>query len=64
VRADFPFFILSESRHVARLGEEYLCSVNKLGAVSVCFEDGELLGVKPDEFEVIESIKKKHDTAD
>lgn len=46
--------ILTRPSLWANPGEEYECDVNPHGAVSIRFLDGNLLGVKPDEFEVIE----------
>lgn len=56
VKADFPFLLKSglEEKMVAYSGQEYPCYVNSHGAVSLILPIGELLGVKPDEFEVIE----------
>ena len=47
VSADFPFTSLVESG-------DYGCESNQYGAVSVIASDGRLLGVKLDEFEVLE----------
>ena len=46
VRADFPF------RGRVEPGD-YDCECNQYGAVSVRDDTGELLGLKPDEFEVL-----------
>lgn len=39
---------------VLQFGMEYPCWVNSYGAVSGVCANGEMLGVKPDEFEVVE----------
>ncbi len=39
------------------VGNEYYCSVNSYGAVTAITDDGRMLGVKPNEFEVIEFHK-------
>jgi hypothetical protein len=52
VRADFPF--LCPPNTIAVKGEEYDAWVNRNGAVSAILPNGELLGLKPDEFEVTE----------
>ncbi len=55
VTADFPMYLFPENKGlIARQGEEYPCWTNSHGAVSIVFPDGEQLGVKPNEFEIIE----------
>lgn len=54
VRSDFEFIVTREKRMIAQIGVEYDCWVNSNGAVCAILEDGDLLGVKPYEFEVIE----------
>ncbi len=49
VSSELPF----GPQNVAYSGGEFECWVNSHGAVAV-FIDGELLGVKPDEFKVLE----------
>jgi len=54
---DIPFHVsLLESLkwQAASEGETYDCWVNSHGAVCVVFPDGEKIGVKPHEFEVVE----------
>jgi hypothetical protein len=51
IRPDFPF---GHTGLVAVRGEEYEAWTNSHGAVCAVFSDGERLGVKPYEFEVIE----------
>lgn len=56
VRPDFPFLLDEKRRGIILIsGQEYPCLCNPLGAVAAVFPDGVLLGVKPDEFEVVES---------
>jgi len=50
--SDLPAF-LSKDLPKAIEGQEYWVNVNSHGAVSVIFPDGQQLGVKPDEFDVI-----------
>lgn len=52
VRPDFP--PVSKPGTVALCGHVYECVTNQHGAVSVICPNGELLGVKPDEFEVVQ----------
>lgn len=47
-------FVFLEKKLKAFYSQEYYCHVNSFGAVSAILEDGEKLGVKPDEFQVIE----------
>lgn len=49
VRADFPF---CGKTLKARIGGIYYCWTNSYGAVSAVLDDGQRLGVKPDEFQV------------
>lgn len=51
VTSDFP---LIKPVIIAQQGREYEVASNPLGAISVYLEDGKQLGVKPDEFEVVE----------
>lgn len=52
---DFPICLLENYRGmVAKRGEEYPCCTNSHGAVSAVLPDGRELGLKPDEFIVIE----------
>lgn len=46
---------------VALAGQDYPAWTNKYGAVSAIMADGRMLGVKPDEFEVIEFFPIKED---
>lgn len=56
VSPDFPFLLQREHRNlVAISGAEYPCVVNPHGAVSIVFPNGFILGVKPDEFEVVKA---------
>lgn len=50
VKSDLPFPPLL----VAKYGEQYEVWVNQNGAVSAILDDGKKLGVKPDEFEILE----------
>lgn len=52
VRPDFAF-LLKDPR-LANVGAVYECTVNSHGAVAVILPNGEELGVKPDEFEVVD----------
>jgi len=52
IRSDMPFSIMIAKK------DEYDADVNQWGAVSVNI-NGEYLGLKPDEFEVIEWCKNK-----
>ncbi len=52
VRPDIPF--LAKKDTVCLYDQEYYVWVNSYGAVSAILPNGELLGLKPDEFEVIE----------
>lgn len=58
VTTDLPLFILEmkegETVPMAIGGNEYYVNVNCHGAVSAIFDDGQMLGLKPAEFEVIE----------
>jgi len=49
---DMPF--LAKADTMCQRGEEYYCWVNSYGAVSAILPNGEQLGLKPKEFEVIE----------
>lgn len=55
VRPDFIF--LTRPGTVLRAGEVYEAKANRLGAVSGICPNGELLGVKPGEFERVEVEK-------
>lgn len=52
VESDIPFFV-SSSRRMAVFGKVYPCWVNSFGAVAAILPNGDVLGVKPDEFEVV-----------
>lgn len=52
VRPDFLF--LAKPGTILRAGETYEAMVNKCGAITAICENGETLGVKPGEFEVVE----------
>lgn len=54
VHPDFPFFMNGGDANVGTKGQEYDAWVNSHGAVAIVLSNGELLGVKPYEFEVIE----------
>ena len=54
VQSDLPF----PPYYIVREGEVFVAWVNPLGAVSAEMSDGELLGVKPGEYEWIEPCKK------
>lgn len=51
VRADLPG--PRHSPEIARVGQVYDAYCNRHGAVSAILADGSLLGVKPDEFEIV-----------
>ena len=50
--SEMPYFLSDVPICVG--GNEYYVSVNSYGAVTAIFEDGRQLGLKPDEFEVIQ----------
>lgn len=54
VHPDFPFFMNGGDASVGLKDQEYDAWVNSHGAVAIVLSNGELLGVKPYEFEVIE----------
>ncbi len=58
VTTDLPLIVLqmqdNENIPMAISGNEYYVNVNSHGAVSAIFEDGQLLGLKSNEFEVVE----------
>ena len=53
VSAGFPFNILKPGSILA-VGHEYEAVANQYGAVSGLCDNGELLGVKPEEFECVD----------
>ncbi len=59
VMSELLFFLIASEEDVLAAigGNEYYVSVNSLGAVSAIFDNGTCLGLKPDEFEVIEFHK-------
>jgi hypothetical protein len=64
VKSDLPFDLGGDL--FARVDQEYLVSVNSYGAVTALFPDGQKLGLKPHEFEVVEyheqdNRKENHD---
>lgn len=59
VRSDLPF--LSTPGTVLRFGKVYEATANKLGAVSGKCENGEMLGVRPGEFEFVSMPKWLYD---
>lgn len=54
VTSDMVMFFPHDSEMIAIGGNEYYCWVNSYGALSAILPHGERLGLKPDEFEVIE----------
>ena len=52
IRPDMPF--LAKAGTIVHQGQEYYVWVNKHGAISAILGNGEQLGLKPDECEVIE----------
>lgn len=60
VTSDIPFFFTEAKMRApdAIEGQEYYVHVNSHGAVTVIFENGTTLGVRPKEFEVIEWHKQ------
>ena len=58
VRPDFPFLLSGVSFDTILIcGEEYEATQNKYGAVCGICENGQKLGVKPGEFEIVEEAK-------
>jgi len=57
VMPDWPIFLTdpSKANMIARAGQIYNASTNKNGAISVDFDNGDKLGVKPGEFEFIDA---------
>ena len=51
---DFPFLLKQDPVLVATTGQRFPAWTNSYGAVAAVFPDGKKLGVKPDEFEVVE----------
>lgn len=56
VRPDLVF--LAKPGTILRCGKVYEATENKYGAVSGICENGEVLGVKPDEFELVGEIRE------
>lgn len=56
VRPDFPF--LCPSGTILRIGKEYDAITNPNGAVIAICENGEKLGVKPNEFVIVEETEQ------
>lgn len=54
VTSDLPLFFPQESDLICIKGNEYFVWVNKYGAISANLDNGERLGLKPKEFEIIE----------
>lgn len=52
VGPDMPFLFPSKEKCIE--GNEYYCTVNSYGALCAILPDGEKLGLKPGEFDVIE----------
>ena len=59
VRSEIP--ILSASRTVLKFGKTYDATANKHGAVCGRCDNGELIGVRPGEFEFVELPKWLYD---
>lgn len=59
VRSDLPF--LSTPRTVLKFGKIYDATANKNGAVYGRCDNGELIGVRPGEFEFVELPKWLYD---
>jgi hypothetical protein len=55
---DLPFLMPTADGTICIGGNEYYVWVNSYGAVSAILPNGERLGLKPDEFEVIEFHQK------
>ena len=53
VRPDTPVFLTSGRNIIAKMDCEYFVWVNKHGAVAAILEDGEKLGLLPQEFDVV-----------
>ena len=56
VYSDVPVFMTGGERLAALDGKEYNVWVNSQGAVTAILEDGQRLGLKPYEFEIIEWV--------
>lgn len=57
VRLDFPFFLVSVLLDTMLIyGEVYEATQNKHGVVCGICRNGQKLGVKPGEFEIVEDV--------
>jgi len=54
VKSDLPMFIQSKSDTVAYEGKEYFVWCNSHGAISAILPNGEKLGIRPSECEIVE----------
>lgn len=54
VKPDLSFLTKEKPTLICKVGEEFYVRVNSYGAVSAIFEDGKMLGLKPNEFDVTE----------
>lgn len=54
VTSDLPFFFPDSADLLCIQGNEYYCWVNSYGALSAILPNGQQLGLKPGEFEVVE----------
>lgn len=62
VMPDIPIIIVPDGGTLCIEGNEYYVWVNSYGAVSAILPNGEMLGLKPDEFEVTEWHKINKNT--
>ncbi len=53
-KSDLPVFVQSNAEKVANKGEEYYVWCNSHGAMSAILPNGEKLGIRPAECEIIE----------
>lgn len=56
VRPDLLF--LAKPGTILRCGKVYEATANKYGTVSGVCDNGEVLGVKPDEFEIVGEVRE------
>lgn len=54
VTGDMPMFFPDSADLITVKGNEYYCWVNRYGALSAILPNGKRLGLKPNEFEVVE----------
>lgn len=54
VKPDYPFALCKPEGTICEHGKEYYVWVNSYGEVTAILSNGELFGLRPNEFEVIE----------